>query len=95
MMRKRETSGTRRINNTSLASGNAMARLFQLIFWALALTVAVFAQQADRVKLVEVFAAAHRAGNFDGVAVITIDGNTVLTSAAGFSDRKAKTPMRP
>jgi CubicO group peptidase (beta-lactamase class C family) len=58
-------------------------------------TLASSAYQPDRPELAEVFAAARRSGNFDGVAVITIDGKTVLTSALGFSDRKAKIPMGP
>ena len=45
--------------------------------------------------MAEVFAAAHRAGNFDGVAVMTVDGETVMTYAVGFSDRQAKTPIQP
>ena len=59
------------------------------------LAVPVQAQKLDRAKLADVFAAAHRAGRFDGVAVITVDGKTVLASALGFSNRKTMTPMRP
>lgn len=41
------------------------------------------------------FSAAHGAGSFDGVAVVSIDGKPVLACAAGFSERESKTPMRP
>ncbi len=58
------------------------------------LAVPVPAQQPDVAKLAGVFAAAHRSGNFDGVAVVMVEGKTVLASALGFSDRVAKTPMR-
>ena len=59
------------------------------------LAVPVHAQHPNPANLAQVFAAAHRAGNFDGVAVITVGGKTVLVSALGLSDRKAMVPMRP
>jgi hypothetical protein len=76
-------------------SSESMARLFPLSFLLATVTLASLAQQPDHPKLAEVFAAAQRSGNFDGVAVITIVGKTVFTSGLGFSDRKAKTPMGP
>jgi len=77
------------------ASSKVIAGLFLIFSLAAALAPANFAQQTDTAKIAEVFAAAHRAGNFDGVAVITVDGETVLTYAVGFADREAKTPTRP
>jgi len=43
----------------------------------------------------EQIAAAHQAGDFDGVVVLSQNGKVVSTSAFGFSDRALHTPLRP
>ncbi len=52
-------------------------------------------QTPDPAKFEAIFKAAHAAGTFDGVAVITADGATVLQYAAGMSNREKKVPNTP
>lgn len=59
------------------------------------LVASAFAAQTDTSKLKSVFTAAHDAGTFDGVAVVTSQGKTILAVATGFANREQKLPNKP